>query len=643
MIMKKIKLSIMFFLLVTLSVLSQNKKYNTYTVLEGETLQTISRKFSITPYNLLKLNPELNSENAIGAGKILIVPNKNYNPAAIAAETGKDYIENGFLLHKVLPKENFYRLKKQFGVSRRILRKHNPVLRIEGLKAGQIIRFPVPRNYRQEVAQVQVSTETKPYLVRPRETKHSISRRYGISIEKLEALNPATKEGGLKMGTIISVPDTEEIPDPQDGFLMHRIEKGETFFSIGQIFNISEEKLIAINPQLKEGVKEGMLIKLPKIVTEMSTEAFVSAIIPNKEIKAILMLPFMSNRPNMDFAKNKTADVATDFYLGAMMALDSVKKQGLSVDMKVFDTQNSKTKLSSLLASGNLNNADVMIGPLFFGNVEFVSGILKNKEVTIVSPISQKDHSPLLNGKLIQSAVSEDKMMDKVLSYIKRNYNGENLLVVTDTARASIPMVNKVLNALQPLDSLQEITVLMPEKGYIKRDLFLQNIKSTNGNSIILVTNDAIVTTDVLQNLGALPIKTEATLFGFNKGSNFKNVSNNDLSRVNFHYAVSNYVDDEDKEVQRFITAYRRKNYAKPSEYSFMGFDVTYDVLVRLATYEDVTSALNAGYSKRGSLKFEYINNGVNKGFSNQGVHLLKYDGYTIVKIEEEEKDVVNE
>lgn len=633
--MKRVKLCIAFFLLVTLSVLSQNKKYNTYKVLEGETVKSIAQKFSITPYNLLKLNPELNNEKILDAGKILIVPNKDYNPAEAIVESGKDYVENGFLIHKVLPQENFYRLKKEFGVSKRVLRKYNAVLRVEDLKAGQMIKFPVPKNYKGD-NQTQTVITTKPYLVRPRETKHSISRRYGITIEKLEELNPTTKDEGLKMGAIISVPDTEEIPDAQDGFLMHRIEKGETFFSLGQLFEISEEKLIAINPELKEGVKEGLFIKIPKILSKMSTDAFVPTIIPNKEIKAILMLPFMSHKSKTDFAKNRRADVATDFYLGAMMALDSVKKQGLSVDMKVFDTQNSKTKLSSLLASGNLSKADVMIGPLFFGNVEFVSNLLKNKEVAIVSPISQKNHAPLLNNKLIQGAASEEKKIDKIVSYIKSNYNGENLLIVTDTAKASVPKVKKVMSTLQSLDSLQKITVLKPRKGYIKRDLFLKSVKKEKDNSIILITNDAIVTTDVLQNLGALPKKVKATLFSFNKGSNFKNVSNDDLSRVNFHYAVSNYVDKEDENVQRFITSYKLKNYAEPSEFAFRGFDVTYDILLRLATYEDVTSALNAGYSKRGSLKFEYTNNGIGKGFSNKGVHLLKYDGYTIVKVEEE-------
>lgn len=625
----------MFFLLVTCTMFSQNKKYETYTVLEGETLQSIARKFSITPYNLIKLNPELTESIELDEGKILIVPNKSYDPAKAAVDDGKDYVENGLLVHKVEPQENFFRLKKEFGISKRILRKYNPILRVEGLKAGQIIKFPVPKNYKQDTTEEQIVLATKPYLVRPKETKYGISRRYGISIEKLEELNPQIKEAGIKMTDIILVPDTAQIPDSQEEFSIHKVEKGENLFRLGQLFEMTEEELIAANPELSEGVKEGMFIKIP-LFEKINTSVFVPSVKQGKEIKAILMLPLMSNKPNIDFTKNRTADIATDFYLGSMMALDSLKKMGLSVDMKVFDTQNNKTILSSLLASGNLGNADVMIGPLFFGNVQFVAGILRGKQVSIVSPLSQKDHSQVPNNKLIQSVASEEKMVANVLEHIKRTYKDENILIVTDTLATSMVKVNEMLKELQPLDSLHKITVLKPKKGYIKRELFMEKVLEKRNNFVVLLSSDAIVITDVVQNLGSMSDKIKITLFGFNKGSNFKNVNNNDLARINFHYTTSNYVDYEDELVKSFVKTYRKKNYSKPSEYAFRGFDVTYDILLRFATHEDANRALNAGYSKRASSKFEYIKNDVGKGFVNQGMHLLKYDGLQIVKVEEE-------
>jgi len=640
--MKKNKLFIVFFFLIAFSVFSQspNKKYETYTAIEGETLQSIARKFSITPFNLIKLNPEL-VEGVNLNGTIIIVPNKNYKPESKASNNGEDYVENGFLIHTVLVRENYFRFKKKYGVSKRVLRKFNPILRSENLKLGQVIKIPVKDDFKLEGATEQI-TETKPYIVKPRETKYGISKRYAISIEQLEELNPQIKGRDLKMADLILVPDSEEIPEEEDGFTIHKVVKGETFYSLGRLYSISQDDLISVNPELQDGVIEGMLIKIP-IVEESSKLVFIPSIEPDKEIKAALMLPLMTNRKQIDFDKSKTSDIATDFYLGAMMALDSVKKLGLSVHLKVFDTQNSKTQISRYIIENDFSDTDLIIGPLFIGNVELVSKTLQNKNVAIVSPVSQKDHSVFGSNKLIQDTPSNEKLMSKVLNHIKSNYNDENIVIFSDTTDLVIPQLVKVLEVLEPLDSLTKIEIIKPKKGYFRPELFREKILKEKDNILILITEDPVVTKDVVQNLGVLPKDINATFFAMNKGSNFNEVNNNYLAHVNFHFPVSSFINREDENVKKFIRTYKYKNKAEPSDYSFKGFDVTLDALLRCASYDDIASALNAGYSSRIATKYEYDNNGYGKGFINQGVYLLKYDGLNIVKVEEEIKEKIEE
>ena len=633
--MKKIKLFVVFFFLIAFSVFSQNpnKKYETYTAIEGETLQSIARKFSITPFNLLKLNPEL-AEGGDLYGQIIIVPNKNYKPSTAITKNGEDYIENGFLIHTVLVRENYFRFKKKYGVSKRVLRKYNPILRVENLKVGQVIKIPVKDDFKLE-GETAAIIETKPYIVKPREAKYGISKRYGISIVQLEELNPQTKGRDLKMAELIHVPDIEEVLVVEEGFTIHEVKKGETFFSLGQLYAISQEELISVNPELQNGVKEGMFVKIP-IVLESSKLVFIPTIMPGKQLKAVLMLPFMANRKDIDFDKNRTSDIATDFYLGAMMALDSVKKLGLSVNLKVFDTQNNKSLITRYIIENDFSNTDIVIGPLFVANVELVSKALNNKNVAIVSPLSQKDHSVFGSNKLIQDTPSDEKLMVKVLNHIKSNYKGENIVIFSDTTKAVMPKLIKALAELEPLDSLTKIEIIKPKKGYFKPDLFREKIVKDRENIIILISDDAVVTKDVVQNLGVLPKDINATFFAMNMGSNFNDVNNNYLAHVNFHFPVENFIDREDDSVKRFARKYEYKYKAKPSDYAFKGFDITYDALVRFASYDDIVSALKAGYSNRTSTKYEYESNGYGKGFINEGVYLLKYDGLNIVEVEEE-------
>ena len=178
--------------------------------------------------------------------------------------------------------------------------------------------------------------------------------------------------------------------------------------------------------------------------------------------------------------------------------------------------------------------------------------------------------------------------------------------------------------------------MIKPEKGYIKRELFIEKLPEDQENWVVLISEDPVVTRDVVNNLGSLPDEVKITFFTLNKGSNFDEHHdiNDYLARVNFHYPTSSFIDYEKDEVKSFVKKYQRLNYALPSEYSFKGFDIIYDALLRFASYDAADLALGSGVSERTSTVFDYYNNGYNKGFINSGVYLVKYDGLNLVKVE---------
>ncbi|HHC79741.1 MAG TPA: LysM peptidoglycan-binding domain-containing protein, partial [Flavobacteriia bacterium] len=496
--MNRLNFLVVLFFLATIAVFSQNKKHIPYTVLKGETVESICRKLTITPYTLLQLNPDI--KEGLTEGQLIIVPNKEYKPELDTQVEG-DYVKDGFLYHKVLPKENYYRLRKQFGVAKRILRKHNLALRTGNLKAGQIIKIPIKAGAKMAAIATPETKDTKPYLVRPKETKYSIATRYGITVEKLESLNPDLKGTVLKMATIINVPNTEAIPDANDDFMTHQVEKGETLFGLSQQFKISQEELITLNPDLEDGVKEGMLIRIPKTTLGANTSIFVPNIPENTHLKIAMMLPFMSNK-SISFDSNaedkkkrkaaKRLNRVTDFYLGAMIALDSIKKQGVSVSVNVFDTENSIATISSILKNNRFDDVDAIVGPMFLNNVKFVSQGLRIDSLAIISPASSKDHSVFASKSMVKEVPSDELLANKVLDYIKRNYTGQHLIVIADDEKENAPRVNRIVATLNTLDSVQKVAVLKPEKGYIKLDLFKEAIQEKKENWFILITKDDV-------------------------------------------------------------------------------------------------------------------------------------------------------
>ena len=131
----------------------------------------------------------------------------------------------------------------------------------------------------------------------------------------------------------------------------------ETFFSLSNMYGVSKEELIAENPELKDGVKEGMLLKIPNVIHE-NEALFTDRIYPEKMLNIAMMLPFKRKNDTLDFKNDKLLKITTDFYLGSLIAIDSLKKQGLSIHLKVYDTENSAFVSDKLSKRSEFNNYD---------------------------------------------------------------------------------------------------------------------------------------------------------------------------------------------------------------------------------------------------------------------------------------------
>ena len=64
------------------------------------------------------------------------------------------------------------------------------------------------------------------------------------------------------------------------------------------------------------------------------------------------------------YSKN-VSDLATQFYMGATMAIDSLEAMGMSADVYFFDTRNDTNAVKSLLAGPKFAGVDMIVGPFF--------------------------------------------------------------------------------------------------------------------------------------------------------------------------------------------------------------------------------------------------------------------------------------
>jgi len=130
-----------------------------------------------------------------------------------------------------------------------------------------------------------------------------------------------------------------------------------------------------------------------------------------------------------------------------------------------------------------------------------------------------------------------------------------------------------------------------------------------------------------------LEIEREIVLMTTNKNKAFEgeNVSNYDLSKLKFQYPSTNRTCDWE-DPNSFVRSYKRIWKTEPNRYATRGFDLTMDVLLRLAIDDDLYKASNS------DIETEYVENKFRYskkmfgGYYNEAVYIVKYHELKIVE-----------
>ncbi len=603
---------------------AQQQQYTSHAVQKGETAYSIAKDYNISETTLYNLNPE--AKNGIKVNSILILPSKK---GLNEGTKGSKYRE-----HKVRRKETLYGIAQQYNVSVDDIKKLNKELYSRGLKNGEKLLIPVVTN---EMGIINpniggIPPGTKEYKVQPKDTKYGIARKFGISIAELEDLNRDLGED-LKIGTVLIVPDKtiiESAEIDEDNFQFYEVKPKEGFYRLKVKFGLSEEEIIALNPYAKDGLREGMILKIPK-EDSFASKDDISTVdlekkIDNKRMKTVaLMLPFRLTQSATDsthtdhdwLKKDPTLRIALDFYSGALMAAEFAKEKGISVTLNVYDTEKSDSKVASIISSAAFKNTNAVIGPLLQKNVEKASSLLEKDKIPVFSPLSNRDMA--MNQNLFQTLPTNSILEKLMIQYLKANASGKNIIIISDSKKQK---QREMLQAAMPT-----ARVVSSRDNYVRSSDVSALVSEGTDNWVVLESENPVFVSSAVNVLAAMPSHNKIRLFTLNKNEAYEwhEISSARLAKLNFTFPSVNRTADEDAR-EPFLISYKNKYGVWPNRYAIRGFDVTYDVLLRLASEKDIYDAIlpesETVYIEN---KFRYEKTG-DQGYCNQAAYILKYN-----------------
>jgi LysM repeat protein len=415
-------------------------------------------------------------------------------------------------------------------------------------------------------------------------------------------------------------------------YVIYEVKKGDTFYNINKRFDVTRGELLLLNPDLKEGLKLGQLLKIREIIVELVNEDvfYDDYINYGTNLKVALLLPFRTSNYRSDtltlkeifFGSGALVNIATDFYLGAEIAVDSLRSKGIDIELNVYDTgDRRRNDIMNIISNKDLNSNNVVIGPLYSEEVQTVAA---NVNIPVIFPVYSKNQSEFASANIVKTSPNKKVFSEELVRYIKDNFDEGTITIVTDEKSKSLQAARDLQSSLEFRTGVVGVDILTPTGGYIKKSRFLQILKPNVKNWVIMATDKDLIIKDAINSLISLPAETTAKILTYDKASVYNEVDNRKLAKLGFTYVSDEFVDENSLSSRVFNKQYMKKNNALPSFYATKGFDITYDILIRLASGKDLQSTLKEGMSSRVDTKFDYRNSQYLA--ENQGLFIVQYN-----------------
>ena len=668
------------------------KPFYLHAVLQGQTLYSIARAYGVEQEDILEENPDV--RYGLQYNQVIRIPVdeedfdeedvRRTEPVEIrevAPEPKGDFTE-----HEVQRQETLFGLSQQYGVSIEEILFYNPQAR-GGLQVGHILRIPVKDQQPEQVAEVEEDVEYRLYKVSSGETRFGISQQFGITVEALDRLNPGIREG-LQAGQEIRVP-AEPVAsgrDPQPERQSYIFLPAESHREVAP-----RPDAYCFEPDHKDHYQVALLIPLFLEEVELPAELLFMegrqpVTVPDDTV------PERPGRNDRRIGRGPTLPLDhpsfafLSYYQGALLALDSLRDQGMDVTLHVYDVCQERPKARRATESEGFQEMDLIIGPFYEQTLDYIAAYGRRHDIPVVSPLLPATHHLRDMPNLFKATPSLETMLAEVANYVSVNYPRQNILLVhnnqpgaqevisafQDTLLQKVAMRNHMYDSLHLarvngyyfdntlVGNRRASQLVMADArsgqlpglvsgrrvarpGNVQEVIYrregmegvMGKMRPDQKNVLITLISGEPFLSDYLRRLHEYRREFDMSVFGIPEWEDYQSIEIDYLQNLNVHIFAPDFYDYSDRHIQEFVNRYRGVYHTEPDDDAFKGAQTTYFFLTALHEYGkdfDRCMALlnNRGFESPFSFQRPF---GSGHGWENTNTSIYRIQNYRRVDV----------
>ena len=421
----------------------------------------------------------------------------------------------------------------------------------------------------------------------------------------------------------------------------HKVKKKETIFGISREYGLTIEELIKANPEMNMPgyeLKKGMILNIPYSKAEMEAAEAAKAAqaaqarkaeevaraaaddVRNREIRLGIMLPL--HNINGDGRR------MTEYYRGVLMACDSLKKQGLSVDVHAWNTAEDGN-IYKVLEDPAAAKCDLIIGPLYSKQMDALSAFVTKHDIRLVIPFSINAPQLTTNRNIFQVYQSPTEQNEVIIArFIERFKNYHTVVVDCNDSTSKKGIFTFGLRRQMEQRGMDAVVTNLKST----EASFSKAFSRTKPNVVILNTGrsqELGVAFSKINGLKANEPELDITMFGYTDWLLYTRTYLENFYKYNTYIPSVFYYNPLSVGTQRFERKYRQ-NFRSDMQsslprFAITGFDHAYFFLKGLHKYGKSFNGAEGmfGYPPvQTPLKFERYGNG---GLRNRTMMFIHY------------------
>ncbi|MDR0982365.1 MAG: LysM peptidoglycan-binding domain-containing protein [Culturomica sp.] len=570
------------------------------------------------------------------------------NPIKKSSEIAVIHGES-FYLHTVEAGQTLFSIAKAYNVTVDLIKDVNG-LNSNNLSINEILRIPYYKGITSDSNFYYHKTEKG-------ETIYSIARRFDIRPKRILKENPKYEKSPLAIGDVVKLPLkdidlkragvqlTKPLPEAIHNIEQTLISDEPTVSPVEFSVNINEsnDSLSSISDLAVEADQN-----ISDIIQEPNApEKHVDTISKSKSLKIAVLLPFFaaenmhSNEPEIVVDSigditiiNKVKHILPkseqfiSFYEGVLLGLDSLKRAGYELTVKVYDTQRDNINMYRITDDLNIFNPDLIIGPVYASELNVLMRNLENPKIPVVYPLSSRGEDFVDYPNFLQVNISYNSLVDRMTEWILSHKQDSARIFALDmyNNNTDYEQVRDRLTVNLEVDS--NVKFVVWDSLVANQDTFRYEFSPKFENIIVLPTLKEADVNKMMPFLSAYTDRFKITVIGFPEWQNFNSGDHEAFYKLNTKFLTYSFVNPYAERAKWFQNYYNEFFFNTPSSLTYKAFDIITYLVPLTAIYREYTlDALLMTENEGEELfsTFDFKNIKVNGGLENKSLFIINY------------------